>query len=221
MTMTTIWDTSFLHPHWTLTNLPRNQRQDMHMQDNQHLHRPRQVVWKQVSLKALARMKGRTSLGMGEKGLQGSAKVLVRSNGFPLLIKEIKGNKVHTSSGHTRCIQKCHSKIGQPCREPTLLQAYAGKGDQWLWCPSHQFHQTYTCQDGNNKESKNPQSNSNRASSSTHFLPLASPEVDDNDIDINTVIQAEEEWHTTLRAAAAKSGSQYITLTNTPQENFL
>ncbi|KAG6369762.1 replication fork protection component Swi3-domain-containing protein [Boletus reticuloceps] len=61
--------------------------------------------------------------------------------------------------------------------------------------------------DGDDKESEDPQLKSVRASERTPSLPPASSEADDDDFDIDAVIRAEEDRLATLRAATTDSES--------------
>ncbi|KAH0826979.1 replication fork protection component Swi3-domain-containing protein [Lanmaoa asiatica] len=72
-----------------------------------------------------------------------------------------------------------------------------------------------TGDDGDDKESENPHLKSERESSRAPSLPPVSSEAEDDDIDIDAVIRAEEEQLATLRAATTDSGSLPTSLSPT------
>lgn len=69
--------------------------------------------------------------------------------------------------------------------------------------------------DGDDKESENPQLKNDHASSRTPSLPPASSEADDDEFDIDAVIRAEEERLAALRATKTDSGSPHASLSPT------
>jgi replication fork protection complex subunit Csm3/Swi3 len=75
--------------------------------------------------------------------------------------------------------------------------------------------------DGDDKESENPQLKNDRATSHTPSLPPASSEADDDDFDIDAVIRAEEERLATLRTTTADPGSPHTSRSPTLPEKAL